>query len=244
MIIKQRNNKYKVNNINFFYPINSYNAAYILGFVAADGCIVDSSKGNPYLSISIHEKDKDILRFIIDCLDTNTPIYKIKNKPFVRLNISDQVIVQSLLQLGIIYRKTFSLENILNNIEPQYRPAFIIGYFDGDGSAVRLKTKRKRILKDGSISEKNHHRIFIKICSGSLELLKGIVNELNLKYYSIQPAKSIHVLVIRRATEITKFYNCYTNLSFFLNRKHNKIIDYFNEPTVKKILQDQTISSS
>lgn len=244
MSIKQRNIKYKVENKHLFNPVNSYEAAYILGFIAADGCTVDPSKGNPYLSICIHEQDKEILNFIITCLKSSATIYKIKTRPYVRLNISDQTIVQSLLNLGIVYRKTFSLENILTKIDPKYRGAFIIGYFDGDGSAVRLNTKRKRILKDGSISESNHHRIFIKICSGSLDLLKGIAAELNLEYYSIQPSKSIYVLVIRRATEIVKFYNCYTNLIFFLSRKHDKIVDYFNEPTVKKILQDQTISSS
>jgi len=244
MEIKERKTKYTVKNINLFNPVNSYDSAYILGFIAADGCIVDSSKGNPYLSIGIHEKDIEVLNFINRCLESSSLIYKIKNKPYVRLNITNQHIVQSLISLGIVFRKTFDLKDILTNIDLQYRPAFIIGYFDGDGSAVRLNTARKRKLKDGTISESPNHRIFIKICSGSLELLNSIVKELKLVSYSIQPSKSIHVLVIRKATEVVKFYNCYSNLSFYLSRKHNKIINYFNESTTKKILQDQTISSS
>jgi hypothetical protein len=244
MIKKERKTKYTVKNVNFFNPVNSYNSAYILGFIAADGCIVDSSKGNPYLSIGIHEKDIEVLNFINSCLGSSNLVYKIPNKPYVRLNITNQHIVQSLISLGIVFRKTFKLKDILANIDQKYRPAFIVGYFDGDGSAVRLNTSRKRKLKNGTISEHPNHRIFIKICSGSLDLLNSIVKELNLVSYSIQPNKSIHVLVIRKATEVIKFFNCYLNLSFYLSRKHSKIIDYFNEPTTKKILQDQTISSS
>lgn len=48
-------------NKNYFDVIDTYAKAYIVGFIAADGSIVKSSRGNSYyLTITIRYEDKDI----------------------------------------------------------------------------------------------------------------------------------------------------------------------------------------
>jgi len=108
------------------------NMAYILGFIIADGCIIQGTyKGySDSLKLGVHVKDRDILEKIKSQLKAAHAISIVKNAAY--LSISSQIMINCLKNLGVTYRKSLN-ENVpqipLKNIRH-----FIRGVVDGDGS--------------------------------------------------------------------------------------------------------------
>lgn len=240
-------------NLNYFRTINSYNKAYLLGFIVADGAIVANKGTNTKtLTITIHSKDVAILELLKNELNSSLSIKNINNKSkslssyklnvdHKRFSISRKNLIKDLERFGITSNKSLIMPNLIKNIPESFRKAFILGYFDGDGCFIDSKILRtkKYLKKDGTYSiyqgYKYNSHISIK---GTKEFLQGIVNELNITNYSIKQLcnQKIYTLIIIKNSEILKFYNCYKHCEFYLKRKKYKF--------TRKILQVRTISSS
>lgn len=201
-------------NTRYFQNINSQLKAYFLGYIAADGCISQITKSSKGLTITLHSIDKHVLDLLRECIGCEHPIYILKNN-LVRFQLCNKDLVQDLINLGITERKTFTLTNILNNISKPLRKAFILGYFDGDGSIILPLDCRKPNM--------NTKRICVSIRS-TQELLDGIVEELNLEQYAIKKYDSTYRLNFSKKSEILKFFDCYNNSPFFLKRKYEKFL--------------------
>lgn len=129
-------------NTSYFHTIDTKAKAYLLGFIAADGSIVKSGNTR-YLTITLKYEDKEVLEFLKTELQDNRQLLEI-SKPssfdstkiihHIRFSIGSNEIADDLLQYGITPKKSLSMENIICNIPYEFRDAFIIGYFDGDGS--------------------------------------------------------------------------------------------------------------
>lgn len=244
--------KDKTINVNYFNKIDSYNKAYLLGFITADGAIVQN-KGftTKTLTITIHAKDIAILELLKKELNSSLSIKDITSKSkslssykldvnHKRFNTSKKEIIKDLESHGLTPNKSLTMSNLIVNIPKTFRKAFIIGYFDGDGCFIDSKVSRKRkyLKKDGSystyIGEKWNSHISIK---GTKEFLTGIAKELNLKTIKVKQISNqkIHTLLIVKNEDILKFYDCYNHCDFYLSRKKNKF--------TRKIIQVQTISS-
>lgn len=239
-------------NVQYFKKVNSYNKAYLLGFIAADGAIVQNKNTKTKtLTITIHAKDVAILELLKSELNSSLNIKSInyKSKSLLsyklevnhkRFNTSKKEIIQDLESYGLTANKSLTMSNLVVNIPTQYRKAFILGYFDGDGCFIDSKVTRKRkyLKKDGSFSEytgeKYNSCISIK---GTKEFLQGIVNELQIQSYRIKQIQNqkIFTLLIVKNSDILKFYDCYNHCDFYLHRKKDKF--------TRKILQVRTISS-
>ena len=239
-------------NTQYFKEINSYNKAYLLGFIAADGAIVQNKNTNTKtLTITIHTKDIAILALLKLELNTSLNIkdinYKSKSLQSYKLdvnhkrfNTSKKEIINDLESYSLTSNKSLTMPNLILNIPKNYRKAFILGYFDGDGCFIDSKVTRKRkyLKKDGSISEyigeKYNSYISIK---GTKEFLQGIVDELQIQSYNIKQIsnQNIYTLIIIKNLDILKFYDCYNYCDFYLQRKKDKF--------TRKIIQVQTISS-
>lgn len=239
-------------NTKYFNKVDSFNKAYLLGFIAADGAIVQNKNTNTKtLTITIHAKDIAILELLKSQLNSSLNIkdINIKSKSLQsykldvnhkRFNTSKKEIIKDLESYGLTSNKSLTMSNLVLSIPKQYRKAFIIGYFDGDGCFVDSKITRKRtyLKKDGSIStyigEKYNSQISIK---GTKEFLQGIVDELQIESYKIKQIsnQNIYTLIIVKNLDILKFYDCYNHCDFYLKRKKNKF--------TRKILQVRTISS-
>ena len=239
-------------NTQYFKEINSYIKAYLLGFIAADGAIVQNKNTNTKtLTITIHAKDIAVLELLKLELNSSLNIkdinYKSKSLQSYKLdvnhkrfNTSKKEIINDLESYGLTSNKSLTMPNLILNIPKNYRKAFILGYFDGDGCFIDSKVTRKRkyLKKDGSISEyigeKYNSHISIK---GTKEFLQGIVNELQIQSYNIKQIsnQNIHTLIIIKNLDILKFYDCYNYCDFYLQRKKDKF--------TRKIIQVQTISS-
>lgn len=114
----------------------THNMAYILGLWYADGCIY----GGKMFDITLHAKDKYILKRIAKELGYEGSLYDYVDRQASRLNFSCVVIYNDIIALGGSERKSNSIT--FPEVPKEYLPDFIRGYFDGDGYIMRLKGNR------------------------------------------------------------------------------------------------------
>lgn len=126
--------KYHINQD--YFKTWSNNMAYILGLWYADGCIY----GGKMFDITLHAKDKYILKQIAKELEYKGNFYDYVDRQAARLNFSCVVIYNDIIALGGTERKSLTID--FPKVPEEYLPDFIRGYFDGDGSAMRIKAGR------------------------------------------------------------------------------------------------------
>lgn len=220
-------------NLHYFDNIDSYAKAYILGFIAADGALV-KTKSCTTLTITIKYEDKAVLEFIKSEIGSKAPLREIvKESSFnhsktihhIRYTNSNKELIEGIMKWGINYNKSLSMGNIISNIPYDYRDAFIIGYFDGDGSVTTrnslYKNDRGILCKDNSL--------YIQI-RGTVEFLEGICDHLKIDKSHIRQYDSIPQLVFASKKCTMRFYKCYSHLPFFYKRKHDKFLEKINLP--------------
>lgn len=154
-----------------FFKKWSPEMAYILGFFAADGCMIKNNRGAHY--VEFHITDKDILLKIRSSLKSNHKIAERNShgKKSYRLQIGSKKMFGDLISLGMIPNKSNSLDFL--GISDFYFKDFARGYFDGDGNVYISK---KNYLLSGftcgsrKFLEKFHLRLkaLVKLSGGSL----------------------------------------------------------------------------
>jgi LAGLIDADG-like domain len=112
-------------DINFFKEW-SPEMAYVLGFILTDGCINHNS-------VSIAQKDKQILERINTVMKSNYPIKQRKNgnSTINLLVISRKEVVEDLAKFGILNNKSLTVD--FPEVPLKYLSHFIRGVIDGDG---------------------------------------------------------------------------------------------------------------
>lgn len=226
-------------NEHYFEVIDTYAKAYLLGFIAADGALVKSSVGKSlYLTITIKYEDRAILDFMQKELGSKHKLLEIR-KPsgfdkskmvhHLRLAFCNKNIISDILKYGITQRKSLTLGNIIHNIPSKFRDAFIIGYFDGDGSVTPVN------------NSPNNKSLHIQI-RGTINFLTGICQHLNIPISYIYE-DTFPQLSITHMKYIVRFFKCYEYLPFYYIRKYNKFLERINTPSYDKYKQVQTISS-
>lgn len=138
-------NKYNVDE-NYFSEINTPNKAYRLGFLYADGCVLEQ-RNKHILEISLNSEDKTHLEKFKMCLKSNAPIKDktIKEKYHAcRITICNDQICKDLIKLGCVPRKSLILKFPTEEQVPsEFISHFIRGYFDGDGCIYNNKELKK-----------------------------------------------------------------------------------------------------
>ena len=139
------NQRYKRNSC-YFDKIDTQNKAYILGMLYADGC---NHTNHNSLTISLQERDKDILDRIKEELEYEGPLrfnpLHNKNKNYMNhwvLNINDEYMSKRLEELGVVNNKSL-LITFPNFLQKELLPSFVRGYFDGDGN-IYYDSKRNK----------------------------------------------------------------------------------------------------
>ena len=133
-IQSQNSRKYNINQD--YFKTWSHNMAYILGLWFADGCIY----GGKIFDITLHNKDKYILKQVAKELAYEGKLYDYVDKQAARLNFSCVVIYRDIVALGGCENKSMVVK--FPEVPEQFLPDFIRGYFDGDGSIMQLKNNR------------------------------------------------------------------------------------------------------
>ena len=214
--------------IDIFNPVNTPEAAYILGFYIADGCL----NGNKFV-ITLNEKDKEILEKIRDYMSPITKlIYKketinkqgIVSHPMYSFAFACKEIVSCLEDLGLGKNKTYLSKSIKNVVPKELMWDFIRGYWDGDGCV-----SSSNVTKNVKETSYNYINIGFTIISKDPDIL----NEMN--EFFIEEGINTHVYPDNKGnylvgthikSEIEKIYNkLYTSSNLFMERKRTK----FNE---------------
>lgn len=127
--------KYLVNE-EYFDNIDSFDKAYIIGLLLADGC--NHEKQNE-ISLELQEQDGDIVKEINNILNRNRPIYYYNyvgkynhRQGTYRMICNNKHISERLHEIGMIANKSLILD-FPNSIPKELIPSMLHGYVDGDG---------------------------------------------------------------------------------------------------------------
>lgn len=197
-------------NEEYFNEINNERKAYFLGLLYADGCV--SKDGCVSISLS-GEEDKHILDEFIKDICPNKKMEFLFPKgghKAYRVSLRREKLVNSLIKLGCIPRKSLKLKSI-PNISSSLIRHFIRGYFDGDGCI----TKNKKGMSVSIVGTKKFLKE-IKDRLGEAEIISFI-------YKTSSKSGKTFVLKFGSKKSIDLFYDLlYKDTSIFLIRKKNK----------------------
>ena len=203
-------------NIRYFQNLDTKLKAYFLGFITADGCLTNGNR----LIINIQEDDRIILDTLREEIGCENPIYntpKKIGKNQVTFALNNDLLYSDLESYGLGPKKSLTMTNIIVNIPIELRPSFILGYLDGDGWISNSKVRT------------SHTICHVGFC-GTKEFLLGIVDEIKPDIFRIKKDSKIHSLEFGSSKQevIKYFHYLYNDQPFYLKRKYNKFIDYFN----------------
>lgn len=217
-----KNQKYSYDK-SFFSKIDTEEKAYWLGFLYADGCVIETRSQSTNniksycLELGLSSLDNSHLKKFLKSLKSNIPIknkeVKLNNKTFscsvVKISCSD--ICRDLISLGCVPRKSLILTFPTKEQVPNYLiKHFIRGYIDGDGS-VFLSTNKK----------------FLRLeILGTENFLNGCIQTMNWK--NLKKQKSGQAYSIQYYGEYVFNYlkEIYEDSTIYLERKYNIFKDF------------------
>ena len=228
-------NRYKIKDD--FFQIWSNEMAYVLGFLYADGTIIDAkSSRTQYIAFS--SKDKNILDSVKFLLQSKHPIYirppqktlhrngKIyeSSKSFC-LRIGNRKMFADLKKIGLTPNKSKTIK-FPTNIPNKYLSHFIRGYFDGDGCIYLQRSKgktQKLIIKKLSIIFTSGSKIFLEGLNSSLR------KNIELNQNKVYNSHWSYELRYSTSDTIKLFKFLYKDLSknTYLKRKLRIFLKYF-----------------
>ena len=215
---------YQINE-HYFDEIDTPNKAYILGFFYADGSNVKSKRT---ISMSLEERDKDILERIRNEIGSERPLefldysnkhdfgYTYKNQ--YRLLLFSAHMCKVLESYGMVPNKSLVLN--FPDIREDLLPFFILGVFDGDGSVSQGKIKETNFTLTITSTEK-----FCERLKEIVEFKLGI----HCHIYDAQNHNGItKAFNISGGLQVKQFLDwLYKDADMFLERKHDRYIQYF-----------------
>lgn len=158
--LSKSHRKYELNE-HFFDVIDTYEKAYWLGFIAADGCLMHNT-----LSITLAKKDAAHLAKFLQAINSAAPTKQFNELKYgqyrdvVRVDIYSKAIYTALKMTGLRERKSLNCET--PNLSPSLLNAFYLGAFDGDGWIYQIKSGAFHIGFCGSLIMVNEFNDFIK----------------------------------------------------------------------------------
>lgn len=205
-------------NIKFFDNWSEY-SAYLIGFIAADGCIVvNENRNSKTLEIKLSYKDIEHLTKIKNILSPNRKI-EIKKERHISgkeykscaLRIGSRYLCNNLISKGIIPRKSKVL--CFPKIPSKYLSHFVRGYFDGDGWICFNKNNNNiREIGICSASEKFIAELNRVICANT---------NVNIREHRYKKDSTFNInYYYKDALEICHWL--YKDSTIHLDRKYNK----------------------
>lgn len=199
-----------------FFKHHNDDMAYVLGFILSDGSITKNNKG---VTFGVHHKDGYILNVIAKVMGFNGPIKTWSKKDvkytYNTLCIFNKEIVRDLATYHIFNSKT-GKEKFPDLLPPNCYWSFLRGYFDGDGSIIFDK-KKKRAITFCCANKDLLQDINIKILDGVCKILTNYNKKTNKPYYILYVYKKEYIRNI--------YINMYSNIEtgLFLTRKKEKM---------------------
>lgn len=209
--VMSRPKTYFINEDYFNTPL-SQEQAYFLGLIVSDGHLNYDRGVFQYACASY---DVSLIDFIKTELDSSHPIktYFIKNRPYVRYNITNKKLVRSLIDKWNFPKLNKSKNNIdIPNMPNEFVSHFLRGLFDGDGSIWFGGGTYRSGFAGGEKMMKSIQNILLSM---------NIPSYLSYRY-SKQNKNSCQLTVngTLHVQSLGKFL--YNEATCFLNRKHEK----------------------
>jgi hypothetical protein len=136
-LARPRNNPCRVKR-HFFRAIDTDEKAYWLGFLAADGTVYIGGRQHT-VRLDLQPRDLHWLTRFRDTIAPGAKITQHGDRSY-SMSIGSQEMVHDLVSLGIIPRKSNTLE--WPCIPEPFVIPFLLGYFDGDGSFTPRSGRR------------------------------------------------------------------------------------------------------
>lgn len=122
-------------------------SAYWIGFLMADGCVLDESK----VQVGLSQSDRAHLEKLRRYLRTEArPIYDVPQNKSAVLKFHSKQIVSDLKRFGVVPRKS-NKAKARGRIQKE--PAFWLGVMDGDGSVDSFQRGRVRMYGTRALME-------------------------------------------------------------------------------------------
>jgi intein/homing endonuclease len=115
-------------NENYFENIANEIQSYLLGWIAADGCLRPKT-----LHVELHEQDINILNLIKSQICPTALLTKRKNRNTIWITISSKQIIKDLCKILKINAGNKQNKIRLPELNSNLLPHFIRGFFEGDG---------------------------------------------------------------------------------------------------------------
>lgn len=172
-------------NEQYFNSIDSHEKAYWFGLIVSDGSVVESGNyGCLSTVLELQSTDRDTIEHFKRSIDSGHKISTINGShenasPHARIAVSNTEFTENLIELGVSKNK--SQTDDFPSIKRSYRPAFIRGYSDGDGS-VNIYKHHGEKTGEWKLFNKSKSRLetmfnWIKNCgvsSGNINCQEGV----------------------------------------------------------------------
>ncbi len=218
--------KYTINH-NYFHNIDTPNKACWVGFLLADGCILNHNNGYT-LQLHLATKDEKHLKKLKKDIGCNKPLYsQFPRQDSKRLDICSQKIATDLIKVNIVPRK--SLKEKVPALPKHLYKDFWRGMIDGDGSIGINKKGLWFISLVGSKDVVNKFASFIK-------------KQLDIPKPTISVGKSgLHQITYAAITKVYLIAQLlYEGSELYLDRKYKKYLQlkkrYLKEKDNKRLI--------
>ena len=202
----KRKNRYTLDE-SYFDVINSTKKAYLLGLMAADGCVTKTNY------IAFESIDRELTALLSDEIQYSGEMRIIQPgvyKPHYRINFSSPRLASALSRYGVVTGR-ISTGNYYFPKKLEYLAAYLLGYFDGDGCAYVNKGRSGGLV----------------CIVGAWEFTYELARILNMGSVQEHQLKKVYYWRIFSREHIQAFYNfVYTNQSLGLQRKRQILEGY------------------
>ena len=214
----RRKNRYLVNS-KALDVIDTPAKAYVLGLMAADGCVTKVNQ------IILQCNDADIVKFVATTLEYTGEVREVVREKYdsgYRINFSDKGLADRFRSYGIVENKSRIFQNQYHG---QFYNSFLLGYLDGDGCVYKNPGRNGGLV---SIIGSQHfcEEVRSKLNCGSV----SIHNKSSMYYWRVFGRKDFLFL---------KDF-LYKDLCI-LNRKYNKLVELCNYENSQKRVPKTTI---
>lgn len=230
-------------NENFFKVWNPH-MSYVLGFMFADGSLIDSNMSSRTYYLSFTNNQLYLLEAIRNLMKSEHNIYlrssrvmSHKRKRYISkdgyvLRIGNKNMYQDLCDLGMQHRKSNIM--VLPNVPDEYFSYYLRGYFDGDG-CVNISLYGRKITPQIKIIFSSGSLVYLRQLSCKLAAL------LTINKPHIYKSCGAYNLTARGFTAIKILEYMYQNLNTvpYLCEKYIKYINFRKNsigPRIKRAL--------
>lgn len=199
----KRRNRYTLNE-SYFDTIDSHVKSYLLGLMAADGCVTRTNY------VVFESTERELTELLKSELDYSGSIRSFDPPggyaTHYRLNFSSKQLASSLSRYGVIAGRGISGDYCFP--KDRYFGSYVLGYFDGDGCAYVNKGRSGGLV----------------CIVGSWELTNALAQKLQMGKVVSHRSQFVYYWRIYSRTDIQVFYNLvYQVPNLGLNRKNKKI---------------------